>query len=250
MKKKLIAVFLVVATLLTCVFAFAACDKDKDKDKGGKNGGAGETYTEEEIAALMGKLATYVITNPEIFPMDFESIDGTMDNEDTPHFQNCEWIVVSCFGVLKYNTAENASAAIEKVKAEYSQAFEYEGDFTIEQHGAILLFGGKNRINAVRATEDKSVEILSREFIDQYKANLKELLNSDAFGYQTFNYSKNDKTYSSNMHIDAADGGKDKRIIKLVNDATAEEIKAFNEKYAKEGYQKINEKLYIFEDKN
>lgn len=52
------------------------------------------------------------------------------------------------------------------------------------------------------------------------------------------------------MHIDAADGGKDKRIIKLVNDATAEEIEAFNEKYAKEGYQKINEKLYIFEAKN
>ena len=33
MKKKLIAVFLVVVTLLSCVFAFAACDKDKDKDK-------------------------------------------------------------------------------------------------------------------------------------------------------------------------------------------------------------------------
>ena len=45
MKKKLIAVFLVVATLLSCVFAFAACDKDKGKDKGGKNGGAGETLS-------------------------------------------------------------------------------------------------------------------------------------------------------------------------------------------------------------
>lgn len=31
MKKKLIAVFLIVATLLTCVFAFAAC-KSNDKE--------------------------------------------------------------------------------------------------------------------------------------------------------------------------------------------------------------------------
>ena len=55
------------------------------------------------------------------------------------------------------------------------------------------------------------------------------MLNSNAFGYQSFYYFEDDKTYNSNMHIEAVNGGKDKRIKKLANDATAEEIKAFND---------------------
>ena len=227
MKKKLIAVFLVVATLLSCVFAFAACDKDKDKAKGGKNSGAGETYTEEEIAALRGKLATYVIANSEKFQMNFEVPSEEERNGGAAVFNNCEWLVSSCVFVMKYDTAENATAAIENAKV-----------------------GGKDRIDAVRATEDKSVELLSQEFINQYKANLKELLNSNAFGYQSFYYFEDDKTYNSNMHIEAVNGGKDKRIKKLANDATAEEIKAFNDdcsttdSYGKG--TKINDKLWFF----
>lgn len=248
MKKKLIAVFLVVATLLSCVFAFAACDKDKDKDKGGKNSGAGETYTEEEIAALMGKLATYVIANP--YRMRFESKIGAKADEDTLYFKNCEWLVDSYILVAKYDTAENATSSIDKIKEAYAPRFKGDGEFIVEQHGTILIIGGKDRIDAVRATEDKSVEVLSREFIDQYKANLKELLNSNAFGYQSFYYFEDDKTYNSNMHIEAVNGGKDKRIKKLANDATAEEIKAFNDdcsttdSYGKG--TKINEKLWFF----
>lgn len=249
MKKKLIAVFLVVATLLSCVFAFAACDKDKDKDKGGKNSGAGETYTEEEIAALMGKLATYVIANSEKFSMNFEVPSEEERNRGAAVFNNCEWLVSSCVFVMKYDTAENATAAIENAKEEFGQAFEEDGEFTIEQHGAVLIVGGKERIDAVRATEDKSVELLSQEFINQYKANLKELLNSNAFGYQSFYYFEDDKTYNSNMHIEAVDGGKDKRIKKLANDATAEEIKAFNDDCSTGVYgkgTKINDKLWFF----
>ncbi len=250
MKKKRIAVFLVVATLLSCVFAFAACDKDKDKDKGGKNGGAGETYTEEEIAALMGKLATYVIANSEKFSMNFEVPSEEERNGGAAVFNNCEWLVSSCVFVMKYDTAENATAAIENAKEEFGQAFEGDGEFTIEQHGAVLIVGGKDRIDAVRSTEDKSVELLSQEFINQYKANLKELLNSNAFGYQSFYYFEDDKTYNSNMHIEAVNGGKDKRIKKLANDATAEEIKAFNDHCSTTDScgkgTKINDKLWFF----
>lgn len=249
MKKKLIAVFLVVATLLSCVFAFAACDKDKGKDKGGKNGGAGETYTEEEISALMGKLATYVIANSKEFAMNFEVPSEEERNGSAAVYNNCEWLISSCIFVLKYDTTENATAAIEKAKDEFSQAFKNDGELIVEQHGEVLIVGGKDRIDAVRATEDKSVELLSQEFINQYKANLKELLNSNAFGYQSFYYFEDDKTYNSNMHIEAVNGGKDKRIKKLANDATAEEIKAFNDDCSTGVYgkgTKINDKLWFF----
>lgn len=250
MKKKLIAVFLVVVTLLSCVFAFAACAKDKGKNKGGKNSGAGETYTEEEIASLMGKLATYVIANSEKFPMNFEVPSEEERNGSATVFNNCKWLVSSCIFVLKYDTAENATVAIESAKEQFGQEFKNDGELIVEQHGTVLIVGGKDRIGAVRATEDKSVELLSQEFINQYKANLKELLNSGAFGYQSFYYFEDDKTYNSNMHIEAVNGGKDKRIKKLANDATAEEIKAFNDhcsttdSYGKG--TKINDKLWFF----
>lgn len=69
MKKKLIAVFLVVATLLSCVFAFAACDKDKDKNKGGKNGGTNDgTFDITNVESVLRHLMTYVSTSNEDFP--------------------------------------------------------------------------------------------------------------------------------------------------------------------------------------
>ena len=69
MKKKLIAVFLVVATLLSCVFAFAACDKDKDKDKGGKNGGTNDgTFDITNFESVLRHLMAYVSTSNEDFP--------------------------------------------------------------------------------------------------------------------------------------------------------------------------------------
>lgn len=249
MKKKLIAVFLVVATLLSCVFAFAACGKDKDKDKGGKNSGAGETYTEEEIAALMGKLATYVIANSDKYKMYFQSKVETRADEDTPFFKNCEWVMSSCILVFKYNTAENATSSIDEIRKANAPRFKGDGEFIVEQHGTILIIGGKDRIDAVRATEDKTVEILSQEFIEQYKADLKELLNSDAFGHQLFYYKKEDKTYFSSMCPDL-DKSKEKKIIKLDNDATAEEIKAFNDDWSTTEHfgkgTKINDKLWFF----
>ncbi len=63
MKKKLIAVFLVVATLLSCVFAFAACDKDKDKDKGGKNRGTNDgTFDITNVESVLRHLISYSST--------------------------------------------------------------------------------------------------------------------------------------------------------------------------------------------
>ena len=247
MKKKLIAVFLVVATLLSCVFAFVACDKDNDKDKGGKNSGAGETYTEDEIAALMGKLATYVIANP--YRMRFESKIGAKADEDTLFFKNCEWLVDSYILVAKYDTAENATSSIDKIKEAYAPRFKGDGEFIVEQHGTILIIGGKDRIDEIMATEDKTVEILSQEFIDQYKANLKELLNSGAYGFQVFYYDKKDKKYCSMMCPDFDNMAKEKIIVKLANDATAEEIKAFNDDCSTGVYgkgTKINDKLWFF----
>lgn len=69
MKKKLIAVFLVVATLLSCVFAFAACDKDKDKDKGGKNSGTNDgTFDITNVESVLRHLMAYVSTPNEELP--------------------------------------------------------------------------------------------------------------------------------------------------------------------------------------
>ena len=69
MKKKLIAVFLAVATLLTCVFAFVACDKDKGKDKGGKNGGTNDgTFDITNVESVLRHLMAYVSTSNEDFP--------------------------------------------------------------------------------------------------------------------------------------------------------------------------------------
>ena len=83
MKKKLIAVFLVVATLLTCVFAFAACDKDKDKDKGGKNGGTNDgTFDITNVESVLRHLMAYASTLDDIlihyyFPEDEWDGGGT-----------------------------------------------------------------------------------------------------------------------------------------------------------------------------
>ena len=67
MKKKLIAVFLVVATLLSCVFAFAACDKDKGKDKGGKNGGTNDgTFDITNVESVLRHLISYASTLDDI----------------------------------------------------------------------------------------------------------------------------------------------------------------------------------------
>ena len=67
MKKKLIAVFLVVATLLSCVFAFAACDKDKDKDKGGKNRGTNDgTFDITNVESVLRHLISYASTLDDI----------------------------------------------------------------------------------------------------------------------------------------------------------------------------------------
>ena len=67
MKKKLIAVFLVVATLLSCVFAFVACDKDKDKDKGGKNGGTNDgTFDITNFESVLRHLISYASTLDDI----------------------------------------------------------------------------------------------------------------------------------------------------------------------------------------
>ncbi len=67
MKKKLIAVFLVVATLLSCVFAFAACDKDKGKDKGGKNSGTNDgTFDITNFESVLRHLISYASTLDDI----------------------------------------------------------------------------------------------------------------------------------------------------------------------------------------
>ena len=69
MKKKLIAVFLVVATLLSCVFAFVACDKDKDKDKGGKNSETNDgIFDITNVESVLRHLMAYVSTPNEELP--------------------------------------------------------------------------------------------------------------------------------------------------------------------------------------
>lgn len=87
MKKKFIAVFLVVATLLSCVFAFAACDKDKDKDKGGKNGGTNNelydgTFNLANVESVLRYLMAYVSVTDEIFP----KIIYSYDDDETPPY--------------------------------------------------------------------------------------------------------------------------------------------------------------------
>lgn len=87
MKKKLIAVFLVVATLLSCVFAFAACAKDKGKNKDGKNGGTNNevydgTFNLANVESVLRYLMAYVSVTDEIFP----KIIYSYDDDETPPF--------------------------------------------------------------------------------------------------------------------------------------------------------------------
>ena len=67
MKKKLIAVFLVVATLLSCFFAFAACAKDKGKNKDGKNRGTNDgTFDITNVESVLRHLISYASTLDDI----------------------------------------------------------------------------------------------------------------------------------------------------------------------------------------
>ena len=111
MKKKLIAVFLVVATLLFCVFAFAACDKDKDKGKGGKNSGTNDgTFDITNVESVLRHLMTYVSTSNEDFPdIYFEYINPTDDWGGTrPEYRIC--IGEGDFAIYKYFSKADADA--------------------------------------------------------------------------------------------------------------------------------------------
>ena len=84
MKKKLIAVFLIVATLLSCVFAFAACDKDKDKNKGGKNGGTNDgTFDITNVESVLRHLISYASTLDDIL-IHYYFPEDAWDGGETP----------------------------------------------------------------------------------------------------------------------------------------------------------------------
>lgn len=112
MKKKLIAVFLVVATLLSCVFAFAACDKDKSKDKGGKNGGTNDgTFDITNVESVLRHLMAYVSTSNENFTdINFSYSNPTDDwgGERRPEYHIA--IGEGGFAIYKYFSKADADA--------------------------------------------------------------------------------------------------------------------------------------------
>ena len=82
MKRKLIAVFLIVATLLSCVFAFAACDKDKGKGNGGGNNGE---FNPADVESVLHHLTAYASTLDDMliiyyFPEDEWDGGGTPES--------------------------------------------------------------------------------------------------------------------------------------------------------------------------
>lgn len=82
--KKLFAILLVVALTLTCLVAFAACDKDENPDSGNNGGNSGVIkvidikLTEEEYAFCVNKTDATLLASVNTFLAQIKS-DGTFD---------------------------------------------------------------------------------------------------------------------------------------------------------------------------
>ena len=128
MKKKLIAVFLIVATLLTCVFAFAACDKDKGKGNGGGNNGE---FNPADVESVLRHLMAYVSTSNEDFPdINFEYTNST-DNWSgiRPEYDLC--IGEGYFAIYKYFSKADADAEWADSEIDEDEYFARLDDTTI-----------------------------------------------------------------------------------------------------------------------
>lgn len=244
MRKRIIALFLIVIAVFTCLFAFVACDKDDD--------GSSQVLTEEEIETIMGKFATYVLTKNIEAQMNFEVVpEEERAGYAEAGFGDVVWLVRCEDNHVIKMTSEDAAKEYVSGLGEAASC-EQKGCFVIS-------YSSKESFDSIMALEDRSVELLSQEFIDQYKKNLKSLINSGNSGYQSFfladvnqvndtpenfvtamsrSTQRNSKTnfYSSNL------------IVKLFNDASEDDVKRFNAEWSGERGEKvtkINDRLYF-----
>lgn len=121
MKKKLIAVFLVVATLLSCVFAFAACDKDKDKDKGGKNRGTNDgTFDITNVESVLRHLMAYASKLDDIL-IHYYFPEDAWDGGETP--ESSLELVEGEFWIATYKTEQELEKEIADLEIEDHEYF-------------------------------------------------------------------------------------------------------------------------------
>ena len=121
MKKKLIAAFLVVATLLSCVFAFAACDKDKDKDKGGKNGGTNDgTFDIMNVESVLRHLISYASTLDDMI-INYYFPENAWYGGETP--ESSLELVEGEFWIATYKTEQELEKTIADSEIEDHEYF-------------------------------------------------------------------------------------------------------------------------------
>ena len=133
MKKKLIAVFLVVATLLSCVFAFAACDDRNTPDNEDKNNSQQNPNDDDanvvEVETILQKLATYAGAVPNEYRnqynigvysnIDFREVEFEGDGYV---YEDLITLVVGfdeSIEFVSYKTKEEALIAIDNIGNTY-----------------------------------------------------------------------------------------------------------------------------------
>ncbi len=133
MKKKLIAVFLVVATLLSCVFAFVACDDRNTPDNEDKNNSQQNPNEDDEnifeVETVLQKLATYAGAVPNEYRNQYNigvysNIDfGEVEYEGDGYIY--EYSIMLHVGFdesikfISYKTKEEALLAVDNIGNDY-----------------------------------------------------------------------------------------------------------------------------------
>ena len=133
MKKKLIAVFLVVATLLSCVFAFAACDDINTPDNEDKNNSQQNPKDDDadifEVETILQKLATYAGALPNEYRNQYNigvysNIDfGEVVYEGDGYIYEYTIMLRGGFNesveFISYKTKEEALLAVDNIGNDY-----------------------------------------------------------------------------------------------------------------------------------
>ena len=167
MKKKLIAVFLIVATLLTCVFAFAACDKDKDK--GNDNG---NNNVSDDIKSYIDKIATYILTKDNDLTASIMVREFENENANDMLYKLKADIRFNRNHIMLYETEEFASAAINKIKAE--EYYNYH-----EQKGRMIFVGEKKEFEELFSIENQFASLVTKTYSDKVFEFIDDMLNGN-----------------------------------------------------------------------
>ena len=220
MKKKLIAVFLVVATLLSCVFAFTACNKDKDKGNGGKNSGTNdETFDITNVERVLRHLISYASTLDDILII-YNFPETKWDGGGTP--ESRLELVEGEFVIYTYKTEQELEKAIADSEIEDHEYFA-----KIDSKTMVYCYD-KNTYEKVKNADISKCALPARlvedfiSYVKIVKSNKKGGVSMEKEdGYIEFRYSTSELS-------------KDESVVGyyLLDGATGAQVSAFNAKVA------------------